>query len=185
MKPHKWSYLREQINQSNSSKQQPGIFKITSAIERPRDAFMWILNDVRNGSQTQNPFLFDTFNVADDPGKKLVSCQLEVSNGNKYPENEYVPDTQMARLFRDVHKYSYTENEYQGGGTLLNRGNFGSLFIYFDLRNQKLDIEDGATKLTFNYKLSGATTKDYTIYALIFYEKDVELYNTTGKLLIR
>ena len=28
---------------------------------------MWILNDVRNGSQTQNPFLFDTFNVADDP----------------------------------------------------------------------------------------------------------------------
>ena len=82
-------------------------------------------------------------------------------------------------------KYSYTENEYQGGGTLLNRGNFGSLFIYFDLRNQKLDIEDGATKLTFNYKLSGATTKDYTIYALIFYEKDVELYNTTGKLLIR
>ena len=144
MKPHKWSYLREQVNQSNSSKQQTGIYKITSAIERPRDVFVWILNDVRNGSQTQNPFLFDTFNVADDPGKKLVSCQLEVSNGNKYPENEYAPDTQMARVFRDVHKYSYTENEYQSGGTLLNRANFSTIFpfINFDLRNQKLDIKD-------------------------------------------
>ena len=185
MKPHKWSYLREQVNQSNSGRQQTGIFKITSAIERPRDVFVWILNDARNGSQTQNLFLFDTFNVAND--RKLVSCQLEVGNGNKYPENEYTPDTQMARVFRDVHKYSYTENEYQGGGTLLNRANFSTIFpfIYFDLRNQKLDIKDGATKLTFNYKLSGATNTDYTIYSLILYEKDVELYNTTGKLLIR
>ena len=93
----------------------------------------------------------------------------------------------MARVFRDVHKYSYTENEYQGGGTLLNRGNFGSLFpfIYFDLRNQKLDIKDGATKLTFNYNLSGATTTNYTVYALVLYEKDVELYNTNGKRMIR
>ena len=91
----------------------------------------------------------------------------------------------MARVFRDVHKYSYTENE--GGGTLLNRANFSTIFpfIYFDLRNQKLDIKDGATKLTFNYKLSVATNADYTIYALVLYEKDVELYNTTGKLMIR
>ena len=150
MKPHKWSYLREQVNQSNSSRQQTGIFKITSAIERPRDVFIWILNDARNGSQTQNPFLFDTFNVVNN--RKLVSCQLEVGNGNKYPENEYASDTQMSRVFRDVHKYSYAENDYQGGGTLLNRANVSTIFpfIYFDLRNQKLDIKNGATKLTFN-----------------------------------
>ena len=175
MKPHKWSYLREQVNQSNSSQQQTGIFKITSAIERPRDVFVWILNDERNGSQTENPFLFDTFNVAND--RKLLSCQLEIGSGNKYPENEYAPETQMSRVFRDVHKYSYTENDYQGGGTLLNRANLSTIFpfIYFDLRNQKLNIKDGATKLTFNYKLSEATNADYTIYALILYEKDVEL----------
>ena len=185
MKLHKWSYQREQVNQSNSSRQRTGVFKITSAIERPRDVFVWILNDARNGSQTQNPFLFDTFNVANN--KKLVSCQLEVGNGNKYPENEYTPDTQMAKVFRDVHKYSYTENEYQGEGTLLNRANFSTIFpfIYFDLRNQKLDKKDGATKLTFNYKLDGVTNADYTIYALILYEKDIELYNNTGKIMIR
>ena len=83
MKPHKWSYLREQVNQSNSSRQQNGIYKITSAIERPRDVFVWIINDEKN-NQEKNPFLFDTFSVADD--KTLESCQLEVGNGNKYPE---------------------------------------------------------------------------------------------------
>ena len=182
MKLHKWNYLREEIYSSNSSRQNTGTFKITSAIERPTDVFVrvWILNDARKASQTGNPFLFDTFNVANN--RTLKSCQLEVGNGNKYPENEYAPSTKMARVFRDVHKYSYTENEYQGGGTLLNRANFSLAFpfIYFDLRNQKLDIKDGATKLTFNYKLSGETNADYTVYALVLYEKDIELYHTTG-----
>ena len=129
--------------------------------------------------------MFDTFNVANN--RALESCQLEVGNGIKYPENEHAPSTQMTRVFRDVHKYSYTENEYQGGGILLNRANFSTIFsfIYFDLRNQKLEIKDGATELTFNYKLSGTTNADYTIYALVLYEKDVKLYNTTGKLLIQ
>ena len=146
---------------------------------------MWIKNDARQASQTENPFLFDTFNVANII--KLVSCQLEVGNGNKYPENEYNPSAEISRVFRDVHKYSYTENEYQGGGTLLNRGNFSTIFpfIYFDLRNQKLDIKDGATKLIFSYKLSGETNANYTVYALVLYEQEIELYNTTGKLMIR
>ena len=42
MKPHKWNYLREEVYSSNSSKQKTGTFKITSAIERPRDVFVWI-----------------------------------------------------------------------------------------------------------------------------------------------
>ena len=79
MKPHKWSYLREEIYSSNSGKQQTGTFKITSAIERPRDVFVRILNDARKASQTQNPFMFDTFNVANN--REPESCQLEVGNG--------------------------------------------------------------------------------------------------------
>ena len=80
-----------------------------------------------------------------------------------------------------------TEIENQGGDTVLNRANFSTIFsfIYFDLRNQKLDIKDGVANLTFNYKLSGATNADYTIYALVLYENNVELYNTTGKFMIR
>ena len=76
---------------------------------------------------------------------------------------------------------------YETGGTMLNRGHFSTIFpfIYFDLINQKLDIKDGATKLAFNYKLSGATNADCTIYVLVLYEKDIEFYNATGKLLVR
>ena len=185
MKPHKWNYLREEIYASNSGRQQTGTFKITSAIQRPRHVFVWILNDVRKASQAENPFLFDTFNVANN--RTLESCQLEIGNGNKYPENEYAPSTQVARVFRDVHRYSFSENSYETGGTLPNRGNFSTIFpfIYFDLSNQKLDIKDAATKLAFNYKLSGATNAGYTIYALVLYEKDIELYNTIGKLMVR
>ena len=185
MKPHKWNYLREQISSNDSSQQQAGTFRITTAIDRPRDVFVWIQNDARQDSQTENPFLFDTFNVGDN--QKLVSCQLEVGNGNKYPENEYNPSTEVSRVFRDVHKYSYIENEYQGDGTLLNRANFTTIFpfIYFDLRNQELDIKDGAAKLVFRYKLAGGTNAPYTVYALVLYEQEIELFNTTGKLMIR
>ena len=81
MKLHKWNYLREEIYSSNSSRQNTGTFKITSAIERPTDVFVrvWILNDARKASQTGNPFLFDTFNVVNN--RTLKSCQLEVGNG--------------------------------------------------------------------------------------------------------
>ena len=40
-------------------------------------------------------------------------------------------------------------------------------------------------KLTFKYKLSAATNVDYSVYALVLYEEDVELIQTSGKLLIR
>ena len=185
MKPYKWSYLKEQVYPSNSLRQETGKFEITSAIERPRDVFVWILNDARKNSQTQNPFMFDTFNLANN--KTLKSCHLMVGNGNNYPEIEYAPSTEMQRVFRDVHKYSYAEDEYEGGSGLLNRANFSTIFpfIYFDLTNQKLDIKDGATKLKFNYNLSGVPNADYTIYALVLYEQDVELYDITGKLMIR
>ena len=45
LKPHKWSYLREIIMQSNSTQNASGTFKITSGIERPRYVFVWISND--------------------------------------------------------------------------------------------------------------------------------------------
>ena len=38
-------------------------------------------------------------------------------------------------------------------------------FLYFDLAKQKLDIEDGVTKMTFKYaKPSGSTAKAYSVY---------------------
>ena len=83
---------------------------------------------------------------------------------------------------RYVHKVS----EFQLG-SLLNTSNFNNLFpiIYFDLTNQRQDIRDGVTKLTFKYELSGAAGTDYNIYAMTLYEQDIELYQSDGKILIR
>ena len=160
--PHKWTYLKELVVMDNSTQQQTGTFKISSGINQPRHVFVWISNDANQNSQTANPFLYNTFSVANN--RALVSCHLEVGNGNHYPENEYLPSTEMSRVYRDVLKYVHAIDDFKGG-TLLHRLNFGTIFsfIYFNLENQKLDIKDGTTKLAFKYKLSGATNVGYTI----------------------
>ena len=185
LKPHKWTYLRENIERSNSSQQRAGHFRISSGISKPRHVFVFIINDANIDAQTVNPFLYDTFSVSTDP-RTLSNCHLEVGNGNEYPEIHYTPSTNMTRVFRDVLKYVHKNNEY-GEGSLLNISNFKTLFpfLYFDLTKQKMDIKDGTTKLTFKYELSGTTAAPYSIYALTLYEQDVELIQKDGKVILR
>lgn len=186
MKPYKWTYLRENIERSNSSTQRQGVFRITSGISRPRHVFVFILNDASLNNQTVNPFLYNTFSVSTDP-RTLYRCWLEVGSGNdEYPNVHYTPSTEYHRVFRDILKYVHKNNEY-GEGCLLNITNFQTLFpfVYFDLTKQKADIRDGTTKLTFRYELSGATTTDYSVYALTLFEQEAELVQQNGKLLFR
>ena len=133
LKPHKWTYLRENIERSNSSQQRAGHFRISSGISKPRHVFVFIINDANIDAQTANPFLYNTFSVSTDP-RTLSNCHLEVGNGNEYPEIHYTPTTDMTRVFRDVLKYVHKNNEY-GEGSLLNISNFKTLFpfLYFDL----------------------------------------------------
>lgn len=116
----------------------------------------------------------------------MSNCHLEVGNGNEYPEVHYTPNVDIFRVFRDVLKYVHGNNDYQGG-TLLNLSKFQTLypFVYFDLTKQKMDIKDGVTKLTFKYELSAGTNADYSVYALVLYEQEVELIQSQGKLLLR
>ena len=44
LKNHKWSYLRENIERSNSSQQRAGYFRISSGISKPRHVFVFIIN---------------------------------------------------------------------------------------------------------------------------------------------
>ena len=185
LKPYKWMYLKENIERSNSTTQRSGHFKISSGISKPRHVFVFIINDASIGSQTSNPFLYDTFSVSTDP-RTLINCHLEVANGQEYPEIHYTPSTELTRVYRDVLKYVHKNNEYNEG-SLLNISNFQTLFpfLYFDLTKQKTDIKDGTTKLTFRYELSGTTTTPYSIYALTLYEQEAELIQQNGKLLFR
>ena len=185
LKPHKWTYLRENIERSNSTQQRAGHFKISSGISKPRHVFVYIINDASFDDQAQNPFLYNTFSVSTDP-RKLNSCHLEVANGHEYPETHYQPSTDLSRVYRDVLKYVHKNSEYNEG-SLLNISNFQTLFpfVYFDLTKQKTDIRDGTTKLTFRYELEGTTAADYSVYALTLYEQEADLIQQNGKLLFR
>ena len=69
----------------------------------------------------------------------------------------------------------------------MSRSNFEIFFpfLYFDLTKQKEDIKDGTRKLTLKYKLSGGTKADYSVYALVLHAQDVELVQSSGKLMLR
>ena len=183
LKTHKWTYLRENIERSNSSRQRAGHFRISTGISKPRYVFVLIINDANMDAQTANLFLYNTFSVSTDP-RTLSNCHLGVGNGGEYREIHYTPTTDMTRVYRDVLKYVHKGNEY-GEGSLLSRANFSILFpfLYFDLTKQKMDIKDGTTKLT--YTPSGTTATAYSVYALTLYEQDVELIRKDGKILLR
>ena len=180
----KWTYLRELVERGDSTQQKTGSFRISTAINKPRHVFVYIINDANDESQTANKFLYNTFSVVDN--KVLNSCFLEVGNGKEYPEVHYRPSDEPTRVFRDVLKYVHANSDY-AGDTLINRSNFGSIFpfIYFDLTKQPADIKDGMTKLTFKYTLSGTTNAKYSVYALVLSEQDVEMRKTDGKLVLR
>ena len=184
LKPYKWVYLNEIVERSNNSQQQTGHFRITNAISKPRHVFVFGINTANISSQTENPFLYNTFNLPNNAN--ISRCYLEVGNGNEYPDIHFKPSTDPARVFREVMSYVYANNDFQGG-TLLNRSNFNSLFpfIYFDLTKQKMDIKDGVTKLSFHYELSANPNADYNLYALVLHERDAEIEQQGGKLLLR
>ena len=82
--------------------------------------------------------------------------------------------------------YVYANDDFQGG-TLLNRSNFESLFpfVYFDLTKQKMDIKDVVTKLSFHYELSANPNADYNFYVIFLNEREAEIKQEDGKLLLR
>ena len=86
LKNHKWTYLRENIERSNSSQQRAGHFRISSGISKPRHVFVFVINDANIDAPTQNPFLYNTFSVSTDP-RTLSNCHLEVGNGNTLHTN--------------------------------------------------------------------------------------------------
>ena len=49
---HKWTYLRENIERSNSSRQRSGHFRISTGISKPRHVFKFIINDANIDAQT-------------------------------------------------------------------------------------------------------------------------------------
>ena len=89
---------------STDLRQREGNFRITNEVSKPRNVFIFIVNSANINSQTANPFLYQTFNVANN--RKLRRCYLK-ANENVYPNIHYKPSTEPSRVYRDVIKYVY------------------------------------------------------------------------------
>ena len=157
--PKSWGFLNEYVTNSTDVRQREGNLRITNEVSKPRHVFIFIVNSANINSQTANPFLYQTFNVANN--RKLTRFNLK-ANENVYPNIHYKSSTEPSRVFRHVMSYSI--------GTLLNRSNYESLFpfSYFKLPN----LED-KVKLSFHYELSGEPNADYSIFAIVLHEKDL------------
>ena len=81
----------------------------------------------------------------------------------------------------------FTQTTTFQGGTILDITSYKTLYpiLYFDLTKQKMDIKDRVTKLAFHYELSANPNADYNIYALVLHEREVEIEQKDGKLLLR
>ena len=188
LKPYKWTYLNEVVHTSNNLQQQTGHHRITTAISKPRHVFVWAIKTASINEQTANPFIYDTFgNLPPNAGPANVSrCYLEVGNGNEYPDFHYKPSTDLTRVFRGLLEYVYANNDFQGG-TILDMTSYKKVYpiIYFDLTKQKMDIRDGVTKLAFDFELTANPDPDYNFYALVLHEREAEIKQEDGKLLLR
>ena len=179
LKAFKWKYLTETTYNQNMRNQRSGTFRLTNGIPKPRHVFIFIINNASLDDQRHNPFLYNTFSISTG-AQTMEECYLEVGNGNEYANLKYEPNLDLSRVFRDVMKYTYANNDFQGG-TLLNISNFKN----FDLTKQKTDVRDGNTKLSFHYKLSDETTEHYTIYGIVLSEKEAEVELIGKKVLLR
>ncbi|KAL9951123.1 hypothetical protein ACROYT_G043727 [Oculina patagonica] len=184
LKPHTWSYLKERIEISPSTTARQGTFRITSSIRKPRHVFIWALNDAKMNDQTQNPFLFNTYNIANN--RTFSNARLELSNGIFYPNEELKPDTEIVQAYRTLMEYQKDFNAYYTSPTITLKS-FKELYglIYFDLRNQEEEIKSGSTKIQFIYNLSGNPNENYSLYALILHEEELSVDIVNGKVLLK
>ena len=183
LKPKKWTYLREhhEITQTTAIN---SYFRISTGIRRPRHVLLWVVNNAKYSNQQGNIFSFDTFSVG-TANRYFSKAQLEVNNSIHYPQLEMTSDEE-SRLYRALLSFNSAYNDFLSG-PLITRKNFKNIFgmIYFDLRNQEVDVQDAVVSLTFRYELNGAPGAGYTLNALVLHEQEIELYTASGKLLIK
>ena len=182
LKPKTWIYHKEhqEIKQSGATNDS---FRISSGIRRPRHVFIWAVPTLSYNNQGANIFTFGLDKVGGN--RAYARAQLEMNNSMFYPQLEF-SSTEESRLYRALMSFS---SAYNGvlSGPLIDRTNFKNLFglLYFDLRNQGDDVKDSVVSLTFRYQLAGNPAGNYTLNALILHEKEIELYTSSGKLLIK
>ena len=73
---------------------------ITPGVKDPKHVFVFIQQTRKQNAYTQNPYIFDTFDIDGDDSARLDTCRLEY--GTKfYPELDYDHDFKI-RILNDL-----------------------------------------------------------------------------------
>ena len=113
LKPTKWKYLQETLHSSNTLMDANGVFSISSGIKDPKHVFVFLQQTRKQNSYTQNPYIFDTFDVDGDASARLDTCRLKYGT-QFYPELEYDHDFKI-RILNDLINFRYRKNDYNTG----------------------------------------------------------------------
>ena len=184
LKPTQWTYMQEVLHTSASQRDARGTWLITPGVENPKHVFVFFQQTRKQNALTQNPYLFDTFDLDGDDSAKLSTCRLEYGT-TFYPEVEYDEDN-ANQIYLDLIDFRYRKNDYNSG-TQLQDNNFSTLYpiIYFDLRSTKPSMTGDPKKLAFHYKLNeAANAHDYTIYAAVLNEKEFVIKQLGNELVV-
>ena len=170
------------MHSSSSRRDANGTWLITPGVKDPKHVFVFLQQTRKQNAYTQNPYLFDTFDIDGDDSARLDTCRLQY--GTKfYPELDYDHDFKI-RILKDLINFRYRKNDYNTG-VQLQLANFEKYYpiIYFDLRNTKESVTGDSKKLEFHYRLNeAANAQDYMIFALVLNEKEFVLKQIGNEL---
>ena len=184
LRPTKWKYLKEVLNESNSLRDANGTWLITPGVKNPKHVFIFFQQTRKENSYTQNPYIFDTFDIDGDNSARLDTCRLQYGT-SFYPELDYDHDFKI-RIFNDLINFRYRNNDYNTG-VQLQIANFEKLYpiIYFDLRNTKESVTGDPKKLEFHYRLNeAANAQNYKIFAAILNEEEFVVEQIGNELVV-
>ena len=91
LKPTQQKCLKENLHSSSSQRDANGTWLITPGIKKPKHVFVFFQQTQKQNSYTQNPYIFDTFDIDGDDSARLDTCRLQYGT-NLYPELDYDHD---------------------------------------------------------------------------------------------
>ena len=160
------------------------MFSISSGIKDPKHVFVFLQQTRKQNSYTQNPYIFDTFDIDGDASARLDTCRLKYGT-QFYPELEYDHDFKI-RILNDLINFRYRKNDYNTG-VQLQLANFEKLYpiINFDPRNTKESMTGDSKKLEFHYRLNeAANARNYSIFAFVLNEEEFVLKQIGNELVV-
>ena len=77
LKPTQWKYLNENMHSSSSRSDANGTWLFTPGVKDPKHVFVFFQQTRKQNSYTQNPYIFDTFDIDGDDSARLDTCRLQ------------------------------------------------------------------------------------------------------------